>query len=304
MKHVRAVVWLRCIAALLIINSHMLFLYPPGFQFLSFGGLFGNCLFMLISGYCLADVRGSFVSWTARRLIRVYVPYLIVTVLSVFLSVGEELSPGELLLPVGRYHFIASIVTLYPVWYLLCRVSRKYGIPFRAMLPVAAVSLTLAFFLMDYRSYGLYIHYNLFELLCFLTLMLLGASMREGLFPRKPFLLAGVTVASFSAYAIVSLCLAVPVKNLLLWYLAGLLVYSLSGFFLSIEEKLPEPLLIRIVSSITLEMYLLQFQIILWTQSMVFPFSFVVCVLSVLVSAWLLHELSSRISAPLVRRLR
>ena len=70
---------LKCLAALLITNSHFNGLYPESISFLAFGGFFGNSLFFLVSGFLLSNCdKVVFPKWYTKRVLRIYLPYLII----------------------------------------------------------------------------------------------------------------------------------------------------------------------------------------------------------------------------------
>ena len=68
--------FLRVLAILLVLNSHLDRLYP--ISALASGGAAGNGLFFIISGYCLS-LRPNFFHHMARRIVRLY-PGLLISV--------------------------------------------------------------------------------------------------------------------------------------------------------------------------------------------------------------------------------
>lgn len=64
--------WLKCLAALLIVNSHMGVCYGK-YAALATGGAIGNAIFFFCSGYALSLGRfDRFDNWFKRRVFRIY----------------------------------------------------------------------------------------------------------------------------------------------------------------------------------------------------------------------------------------
>lgn len=64
--------WLKCLAALLIVNSHIGVCYGK-YAALATGGAIGNAIFFFCSGYALSLGRfDRFDNWYKRRLFRIY----------------------------------------------------------------------------------------------------------------------------------------------------------------------------------------------------------------------------------------
>ena len=64
--------WLKCLAALLIVNSHMGVCYGT-YAALATGGAIGNAIFFFCSGYALSLGRfDRFDNWFKRRVFRIY----------------------------------------------------------------------------------------------------------------------------------------------------------------------------------------------------------------------------------------
>ena len=113
----------RALATCLITNSHFSPIYT--YDIIAKGGALGNSLFFLATGFCLANCNGRFGNWYSKRLLRLYVPLLLVS--GFYLCVGKNIVETvffSYIFP-QNYWFICALVILYPLYYL----AVKY--PFR-----------------------------------------------------------------------------------------------------------------------------------------------------------------------------
>ena len=62
--------YLKTLAVLLVINSHLDAYYPH--SALATGGALGNALFFVVSGFCLADIHDKFDKWYFYRVLKIY----------------------------------------------------------------------------------------------------------------------------------------------------------------------------------------------------------------------------------------
>ena len=62
--------YLKLIATALITNSHYGNIWPV--SALATGGLFGNVIFLAVSGFLLYNIKTSFIKWFPKRFFRVY----------------------------------------------------------------------------------------------------------------------------------------------------------------------------------------------------------------------------------------
>ncbi len=295
MKKETSINYLRAIATLLITNSHFDALYPAGLSFLSFGGLFGNCLFFYVSGYCLTRPRDPFLPWYGRRIKRVYTPYVLF--LPLLLLTGYRfLKPLYWVFPIEPYHFLPTILTLYPVFYLFTRLHESGRVKYPAVLAAAAAAQLLYFFLFVDTSGNVVEHYTLMGLLSYFVVMLLGAIHRECLRPKRTLLYLLGAAVSFALY---TLQVFVPLEGalkILQWEIAIVFAFCAGGFFVSLEGRLPTLGAVELLSALTLEIYLVQLPIIEAYSHLLFPAGWIYALLSIVGVAWALHWLSQKLT--------
>ena len=116
------VTYLKVIACILITNSHCREIYPS--YFLAIGGGFGNSLFFILSGYCLANIKMPFIEWYKRRLKRLIIPTLFFALLSILYIDGIdsffEKSVRDIILAyIDKYWFVVAILVYYIVFYYI-----------------------------------------------------------------------------------------------------------------------------------------------------------------------------------------
>ena len=147
-----SVTFCRALAACLITNAHYSGVYPV--EMIASGGLLGDVLFFGVSGFCLCDIKKSFIPWYGKRLYRCYLPTLLIT--CIYLLIGfytfEEHNAFWWLVFPTAYHFIASIVLLYIPYYIVMSVRVfKEHLP-AVMAVVGAAALIVYLFVYD-KSY-------------------------------------------------------------------------------------------------------------------------------------------------------
>ena len=301
MKKETSINYLRAIATLLITNSHFDALYPAGLSFLSFGGLFGNCLFFYVSGYCLTRPRDPFLPWYGRRITRVYTPYVLF--LPLLLLTGYRfLSPLYWVFPIEPYHFLPTIMTLYPVFYLCTRLHESGRVKYPALLAAAFAAQLLYFCLLMDKSEEVVDHFTVMGLLSYFAVMLLGAIHRECLRPKRTGL---YLLGAAAAFAVYTLQVFVPLEGMLKilqWEIAILFAFCAGGFFVSLEGRLPRIGAVDLLAALTLEIYLVQLPIIEAYSHLLFPAGWIYALLSIVGVAWALHYVADKLLKKLPRR--
>ena len=125
---------LRALAACLITNSHYKGIYP--LDIIANGGLLGDVIFFAVSGFCLANVTEKFLPWFKKRVIRIYIPVAIITV--IFLAIAQLYEPISVyynfdvenvflhyFIYPTEFHFVGSIILLYVPYYFVARYMKN-----------------------------------------------------------------------------------------------------------------------------------------------------------------------------------
>ncbi len=298
------IAFLRFLAACLITNSHLTGgIYP--IEAIANGGLLGDVIFFAISGFCLCNPKKNFPLWYGKRIIRCYLPVIIITVLYMiigFYSLETHPFWWWFLWPT-YYHFVASIVLLYIPFYIFMKIKPiQNRIPL-IMAIVGIVYLTIYIFAYDKSTYHIdAVREPMIEFLFFES-MLLGAWFRKkDLLLRNNFhwylpivtiLLAGIYFVSkyfFSKYQ--NFSIVQPINQVILILLLFFVFWTASSLDGKLE-KMPKWIktIILFISKMTLEIYVVQYVLIdLFREfKLVFPLNWIVIVLSILISAIIIH---------------
>lgn len=294
--------WLKTAAAVLITNSHYADIWP--IPSLAAGGLLGNCIFFLASGFCLYPVTDTFPKWYGKRLLRIYPALWLFTAVNMLAGLFKTETAMDavryLTYPTG-YHFVASIMVLYILYYLWRKTKLNPRIVVAITMIVYAVAYLLCFDKSWYHIDAVEENWVRFQ---FWTSMLLGAGMREkydkiasdiswGHWAGLVFLFAAYFVGkvALSRYPFLSRfqCF-LPVLLVMLTYLIGLTAIKLEkkGFF-SAMPKLNK--ITHFVAAITLEIYLGQQLLITHLSWLPFPANFLVVTALIVVYAQAAHWL-------------
>lgn len=297
--------YIKCLACLLIINSHLSSLYPRQFHFLSLGGYFGNSLFFFASGYCLINIKDSFHKWYWKRFTRVYIPYL--CMLPFFFFDGElaDLSILNVVIPFQKFHFIPTILILYVPYYCLTLLDQKTWFKYHhSVITSLMVTLLYFFFLFDYNHENVIGHFQFTEMNFYLIIMLLGAMVRQGRGLKNGKALAVIGIFTFGVYTFQSLR-SFTGALVILKPIAGITFsYSAASLIIKLNNKLRDYSVVCFVSSLTLEAYLTHFISIRAFSETGFPTNIVYACISTFGVAYCLHLISNKVKSILGGNLR
>ena len=312
--------WLKAFATIFITNSHYGEIWP--ISAIVVGGHLGNCLFFMLSGFCMYNIRESFPRWYAKRALRIYPALWIVA--TVDFLVGRNSAHGIMayihcyIYPTW-YHFITSIMLLYIGFYAVRWIQKKWEIGTGWFLGgLLAVFLILYFTVYD-RSY-----YHIDSVLETWVRFQFFASMLVGIQLRKQYEKIGDNLHVYHVVRVFGLMIAyfavkilIGRKGLLAQYqcilpiLQVLLVADLGLLAIKLEkrkffEKMPKWLNrgAEFLSGITLEIYLGQLLILYWFQDLPFPIDLFLVTTLIVTYAWIVHKCASRFSRKAIKLLR
>ncbi len=304
------IVFLRAIACMLITNSHQEEVYP--IRILASGGLLGDVIFFAISGYCLYSLKQQkFGQWYFKRLKRVYLPVwltagtLILT--NVYGNIGWK-RVLELMIYPTHYHFVASILVLYIVFFFLMKfINHKPGQEDKRFLGLIA-GIVVLYFVLFYTIFD-YSYYHIDNvngkmIWCLFTIaMLIGAYFRrhEEKYLNKggilPWLFTAGSVVLYVATKLIFSRRLAPLS--LQWINQVTITMVLLGVFrcfIGVEDflkRLPSTVKapFEFIADMAFELYLAQAVIIptFNTGIPTFPRNFIIVISITFLFAWLVH---------------
>lgn len=180
----KSISFLRTFAALIIINSHCINLYP--ISAFARGGALGNSLFFLMSGFLLYPIRLEFSEWIKKRYIRLYIPVILTGIILLILGKMERILYNlfwRFVFP-EHYWFICALIVTYPIYYFIFHnsISKREYIRWSLLLSVLYVFIYCAF--LDKSTYvveNFTIHGIRFSYIFSFFLMMTGGYIRSGM---------------------------------------------------------------------------------------------------------------------------
>lgn len=299
------VVFLRFLAACLITNAHYTGgIYPT--ELIANGGLLGDVIFFAVSGYCLYNIKHWFPRWYGKRLVRCYIPVLIVTAIYCLFGLYsfKEHNPFWWFVYPTNYHFVASIILLYIPFYVIIKVRF-----FREKLPIVAGVVLLAHLIVYIFAYDKsYYHIDSVRepmiWFLFMEAMLIGAWFRQkdGIIRNNfhwyfPIFLIVLLGLYFGSKIVFSKTESLSHFQIVNQFVLLLVLFSILLLFSSLDsrlERMPARIkkAIMFISEMTLEIYVVQYAIIDSLRPLYagyFPQSWFALTITILVAATLLH---------------
>lgn len=279
--------WLKALAVILVMNSHMGMCYPR-YGFLSSGGAIGDALFFFVSGFTLFLGRQMrFDNWYKRRISRIY-PSIIATAIIVWAIWGNTDSIGEILLG-KRYWFIGCILVYYVLLYPIKTLKDgSYAPHFMTLGGALCIAVYFTFFNNGKAFYA----GGIFRCFAYFLIMLQGAMMGKKSnnyrFKKIHVLLFIISVGLFYFFFYIG-----NHNALILLSFIALMGVTRYGYLCCCAPLLSKCYnnkyigqLIFIVSQCCLEVYLIQKYIFTESLNGIFPLNIVVIMVAVLLVAY------------------
>lgn len=292
--------FLKVIAVLLIVNSHMEPIYP--ISSLATGGALGNSLFFIISGYLARDKRKD-IKFFVQFILKLYIPLYIVTLISGF---DNDKELFEQLIWPTNYWFIGAIVLFYFIYTLLEKISIFNNYYIFAIIMVL-IYLIIYVFVLDTSIWiietpGLNSLSSSFKLVYYFLIMVTGGflryknfSVKEAKFARKGWIVSILLMyASKVAMGKIQFLMHIQFLSQLCTFIFAvcIMIASVDSVIIKkIEKNLSFVKVTRYVSSISLEIYLVQFIIINFVSRYSFPINVFLSVFLIFLFASLLKYL-------------
>ena len=304
------VYWLKALAAVLITNSHYADIWPV--SAMATGGHLGNCLFFLVSGFCMHQIRDSFPKWYMKRIVRIY-PALWVAIVfnwvTGFFTIGSVSELVRCFVYPTRYHFIASIMILYILFWIVRKIQGKWNITNHQVLILSVIAgVAVYLFVFDKSWYHVDAVEENWVRFQFWISMMLGVSLRERYesmdeqISTARWIGTGVLlVIYFAAKTLVSRYEIFYAVQILSPVSLVVLVYHIAVLTIKMEKRSAFTTLgrwnkiIGLVASMTLEIYLVQNVIIYSLHDLLFPVNFAVVTALILIVAWIVHQGTQRL---------
>lgn len=295
---------LRALAACFITNAHYTGIYPT--DLIANGGLIGDVLFFAVSGYCLYEVKVSFPKWYGKRIYRIYPTVLIMTAFYIGLgaySLTEHSVAWWFLYPT-YYHFVGSIIVLYIPFYFVVKFDflRKHILEVIGV--IACIWLIIYCTVYDYTYYHIDTVREPVIRFLFMECMLLGAWFRQNderirnkckmWYPIVMIITFCVYFASKIIFSHWESIAPFQVLNQVAIFILLMFIFLTFAGLDSQLEKLPRCVkkIISFVSSITLEIYVVQYVLIGLIRPIGhFPLNWIVLTAVIVASAFVLHKL-------------
>ena len=298
---------LRVLAAICITNSHFANVWP--ISAIASGGMLGDVLFFAISGYCLyhSDFKFSdFGKWYIKRIKRIYITVILITLLTCSFAGFPDTTLGwvRTFIYPTQYHFVASIMVLYIIYYIWMNVLKRFQIPVWKSGIILSIIILAAYIMMFDKSwYHIDVVEEHFIRFLFFASMLLGAHFKEReereSISENSWKLGIICIISVMIYFVVRI--AVPRFELftvqfLTWIAILSALYwifrwaeSMEIFLLKLPAKASRCL--AFVAGITLQIYLVQYPIIERFETLLFPLNLFVIAVMIIVAAIIVFEL-------------
>lgn len=284
---------IRFIAILFITNSHFqpLYYFCPSLATL---GVHGNALFFFISGYVLSlgSTYSCFIDWFKKRISRIW-PTIIVWSILGNLIFNKEISWEDLLIA-KDYWFIQCIVIYYIFLYFINKLNVER---IKYLLIISLVGFVFII-LLSPQSYGSI--YHGFHYVCYFPSMLLGLYFGKIKQNKIP-LVSLQLIISFILYFLIMYI--GKGKDSCLYYTQIIAIIPLNYFVICLFlffkrysfslQKSYTGKVIFFISSLSLEIYIVQFSIISGKYNDLFPLSLFIIFLQIILMAYILKIFSN-----------
>lgn len=300
--------FLRVLACALITNSHLEKVWPH--SIIANGGLLGDVIFFSVSAFCLYNIKDNFIKWYWKRLKRIYFIVWIATLFYIAIGIYKIADFGAFVKTVlwpTEYHFVGSIVLLYiPYYFLVKRLEIEKRLKPTSAI-IFAIQLIVYLFVYDKTYYHIDTVREPMIWFLYIQAMIIGINFRvNGEKYRNKFTDSGkkciivnslITIILFITYFSTKLIFAkghYPQFQIINQFILLVLLFYIFKMFAMLSDvidKTPKKIktIINYISTITLEIYVVQKPIIAWLEHLRFPINLLVVLATVFATATILN---------------
>ena len=287
---------IKFIAVIFITNSHYIPLYEDINIALATLGVHGNALFFFASGFAITLSKNrpnSFLDWYKRRIKRIWPTFIMWSIIS-SLVFNASISWENLVLAKGHW-FIQCIMISYIALYYILHYQKKF---IKIYLAISIIITTIVLFIMD-KSSGSIFHSEL-HWICYFPSMILGIYMGSTKIIIDKIKYNKIKVIFYFILYFIIMEIGKG-KDDYLYYTQifaiiplNLFIYYIFTYLSNIElNKLVNNKWIwnpiYLVSSLTLEIYVVQFSIITNKFNHLFPFNTIIVLIIIVFAAYILR---------------
>ena len=304
-KRINGLDFLKFIAALMITNYHFRPLYEGhNIGFATFG-VHGNALFFFVSGFFLYNIFSKnqsqntsfilFSIWYKNKINRLW-PSIIVWPIIASLIYNKEINWQDFLIG-GGYWFIRCFLISFPIIYFIMKYYSNYLYYFL----IASILLTFLLVISHDKVTGSIYHNNLFHYFCYFSTMLFGVivGVNKDTIKNKSLIKdLLLLIISFVTYFII---MHFGKDKMNAWYyiqlldIVPLILFLYYAYKVSCYKWCDKVASTKIwyviyfIASLTLEIYIVQFDIITGRFNMLYPFNTIVVFSIILFAAYCLR---------------
>lgn len=284
-------------ACLFITNSHCMY----SNSLFKLGGGWGNSIFFIVSGYLLSGITMDFFPWIKKRIVRIVPMTLAITILATFVYGIDKYSIEDHAL---RFWFIIAILIYYIPFYLADRIPNGYllilGIHILGYIIIYAINDKSTFFV----ELG---GFAIFKVYFYLSIMIMGGFIskiysKKRIYPSIHFLIF-IGGLGFAIWFVEYFCIKVLGTMMKYQFLihVGISIFAISVLLwaLAMFERYPSaklPRFISVVSSSTLEVYLVQVLLLPYLNKIPYPISIICFWIVAIIGGVALHLITNRLS--------
>ena len=296
-----AIEFLKFLAALMITNSHFKPLYPDEISALGTFGAPGNALFFFASGYVLSlgNLNINGINWYKKRIKRIWPTTLVWNTFFSYLIFNTSLSFAGIWLGGGAW-FIHCIAIYYILYYII----RKLKLIKAAIIFSFIFSIIYFFIFLPISQHSIY--QDDWHYICFFSIMMLGAYCamhREEIKStqlKKNIIISAISFILFYVFQALG-----KGKESPLYYIQVVSLLPLHTFIYFFYKTLdmdwcskllnikPIKYIIMSISALTLEIYLVGFNLINTSLNFLFPLNLVLIFIGICIQAYILKILTN-----------